>query len=195
MTPTIRSAVLRLVAAAVLVLGLGVARPSPAPAHAVVAGTTPADGTDVDALPERIAVYLDAKPATTEGDPLAVYTQAGTRIDAGDVTVSEDGRVVSIGVVPADPGAAHYGVEVVYRIVSADSHVISGHFGFHVMGPPGAAHQDYRAAAQQPAQAERSALLRRGAPLDPRPLVLSGLALGALGVIGLRRRARVARRG
>ncbi|HEY7069933.1 MAG TPA: copper resistance CopC family protein [Acidimicrobiales bacterium] len=192
MTPTIRSAVLRPVVVAVLILGFGVARPSPAPAHAVVVGTAPADGTDVDALPERIAVYLDAKPATVEGDPLAVYTQAGARIDAGDVTVSEDGRLLSIGVVPADPGAAHYQVEVVYRIVSADSHMISGHFGFHVMGPPGAAHQDYRA-AQPPAQS--SAWLRRGAPPDPRPLVLSGLALGALGAIGLRRRARVVRRG
>ena len=191
MSPTTRPAVVRLAAAALLILGPGVARPSPVQAHAVVVGTAPADGTDVDVLPDRIAVYLDAKPATTEGDPLAVYTQGGARIDAGDVTVSEDGRVVSIGVVPADPGAAHYQVDVVYRIVSADSHVISGHFGFHVMGPPGAAHQDYQPAQQ----ARRPDWLRRGTPLDARPLVLSGLVLGALGAIALRRRARVARRG
>jgi methionine-rich copper-binding protein CopC len=190
MKPATRPVVLRLVPAVLLILGLGVARPSPARAHAVLIGTAPADGTAVDALPERIAVYLDAKPATTEGDPLAVYTQAGARIDAGDVTVSDGGRVVSIGVVPADPDAAHYQVEVVYRIVSADSHMISGHFGFHVTGRPGAAHQDYR--AQQP---RRPDWLRRGAPHDPRPLVLSGVVLGVIGVVGVRRRARAARRG
>jgi len=190
MRPTIRPAVLRLVAAATLIIGLGVARTAPAPAHAVVVGTAPANGADVDALPERIAVYLDAKPATLEGDPLAAYTQAGERIDAGDVTVGDDGRVLSVGLLPGDPTAAHYQVEVVYRIVSADSHMISGRFGFHVMGPPGAAHRDYQ--AQQPLKAD---WLRRGAPLDTRPLVVSGIVLGVLASLGLRRRARAARRG
>jgi methionine-rich copper-binding protein CopC len=190
MRPTVRPAVLRLVAATTLITGLGVARPSPAPAHAVVVGTAPANGTAVDALPERIAVYLDAKPATTEGDPLAVYTQAGDRIDAGDVTVGEDGQVLSVGLLPGDPSAAHYQIDVVYRIVSADSHMVSGRFGFHVMGPPGAAHRDYQ--AQQPAASDS---LRRGAPLDARPLVVSGVGLGVLASIGLRRRARAARRG
>jgi methionine-rich copper-binding protein CopC len=190
MRPTASPAVLRLVIAATLILGLGVARSSPAPAHAVVAGTAPADGTDVDALPERIAVYLDAKPATLEGDPLAAYTQAGDRIDAGDVAVSEDGRVLSVGLIPGDPSSAHYQVEVVYRIVSADSHVVSGRFGFHVMGPPGAEHRDYQ--AQQPHQPEG---LRRGAPLDARPLVVSGIVLGAVAAAGLRRRARAGSRG
>ena len=193
MRPTVRPAVLRLFAAATLVIGLGVACPAPAPAagaHAVVVGTEPANGAAVDALPERIAVHLDAKPATIEGDPLAVYTQAGDRIDAGDVTVGENGRVLSVGVLPGDPSAAHYQIDVVYRIVSADSHMISGRFGFHVMGPPGAAHRDYQ--AEQPT---RSGSLRRGAPLDTRPLVVSGIALGVVASIGLRRRARAARRG
>jgi methionine-rich copper-binding protein CopC len=190
MRPTVRPAVLRLVAAATLIIGLGVARTSPAPAHAVVVGTAPANGADVEALPERIAVYLDAKPATTEGDPLAAYTQAGERIDARDVTLGEDGRVLSVGLLPGDPSAAHYQIEVVYRIVSADSHMISGRFGFHVMGPPGAAHRDYQ--ALEPAQPD---WLRRGAPVDARPIAVSGIVLGALASIGLRRRARAARGG
>jgi methionine-rich copper-binding protein CopC len=190
MTPTIRPVGLRLVVVATLVLGLGVVRSSPAPAHSVVVGTAPASGAAVDALPERIELYLDAKPATVEGDPLAAFIQAGDRIDAGDVTVSEDGRTLSVGLVPGDPAAAHYQVEVVYRVVSADSHVVSGRFGFHVMGPPGAAHRDFQALASSP-----PAGLRRGTPLDTRPLVASGIVLGTLAAVGLRRRSRTAGRG
>ena len=190
MRPTVRPAVLRLVAVTTLIIGLGVARPSPAPAHAVVVGTAPANGAAIDAPPQRIAVYLEAKPATLEGDPLAAYTQAGERVDAGDVTMAEDGRVLSVGLLPGDPSAAHYQIEVVYRIVSADSHMISGRFGFHVMGPPGAAHREYQAL-----RPVRPDWLRRGAPLDPRPLAASGIVLGVLASIGLRRRARAARHG
>ena len=87
MTPTspVLRVVVRLVAAVALVPGLALALAAPAGAHAVVVGTVPADTTRIEHLPDRISIYLNAKPATVEGDPVSVYDPGGTRIDDGDV--------------------------------------------------------------------------------------------------------------
>lgn len=109
------------------------ARLAPARAHARVTGTDPADRSVVDAAPERITVFLAAKPATVEGDPLRVYGPTGERIDDGNVTVSGVGDVVlegdetalSVGLSPegARSGGDYY---VSYRVISADSHLVAG---------------------------------------------------------------------
>jgi len=101
-----------------------------ADAHARVVGSLPADGATVEQPPDRITILLDAKPATLEGDPIEVYGPAGGRVDVGRAAVDDDGTELSIGLSSgAGLAAGHY--EVVYRIVSADAHLIAGRFSFH----------------------------------------------------------------
>jgi methionine-rich copper-binding protein CopC len=158
MTPTFdrRRAVVRLAALATTIAGraavvtagavallavtaaLAASRPAAAgaagatAAHARVTGSTPADGSTVDAPPERVSVSFAAKPATVEGDPLLVYDAAGRRVDDGEVRTDGAGDVLSVGITPGAGGAGAY--TIVYRVVSADTHVIAGHLGFTVTG-------------------------------------------------------------
>lgn len=208
MTPTSPAlrAVVRLAVAATLLLGLGLAHASQAGAHAVVVGTAPADATRVEALPDRISIFLNAKPATVEGDPVSVFDPTGARIDDGDVRVEEAGRVLSVGVLHQAEPPVMGDYEVVYRIVSADSHLVTGSFGFHVHpheaeGAPAAAPADPAAAppaaggpalATSPAPAggapaEAEHWLRRAGPLDVRPELALGLVAVVVGAVAARR--------
>jgi methionine-rich copper-binding protein CopC len=115
----------------VVVLAVVLAGPVPrAEAHALVVATVPADGALVDQPPDRVTIVLDAKPATPEGDPIEVYGPAGDRIDAGRAATNGDGSELSVDL-PADGGLAAGHYEVVYRIVSADAHLVAGRFSFH----------------------------------------------------------------
>jgi methionine-rich copper-binding protein CopC len=97
--------------------------------HAKVVGSEPADGAVVEQAPEEVALIVDAKPATVEGDPLRVYGPNGHRIDDRHTSVSDGGRRVSVRLAPsAERPAGRY--EIVYRIVSADTHLIAGRLGF-----------------------------------------------------------------
>jgi methionine-rich copper-binding protein CopC len=216
MTPTspLLRVVVRLVAAAALLLGLGLATSPPAGAHAVVVGTVPADKTRVEALPDRISIYMNAKPATIEGDPVSVFDPNGARIDNGDVRVEEDGQVLSVGVVHASEHPVMGDYEVVYRIISADSHIVAGTFGFHVhpheepaaaapapsdtTSPAGVPVETAIAAATAPeadATAAAGAVesehwLRRSGPLDVRPELVLGVVVAVLAAIAARRMSR-----
>jgi methionine-rich copper-binding protein CopC len=204
MTPTspVLRVVVRLVAAVALLPGLALALAAPAGAHAVVVGTAPADKTRVEHLPDRIVIYLNAKPATVEGDPVSVYDPGGTRIDDGDVRVEEDGQVLSVGVLQPGGSPVMGDYEVVYRIVSADSHLIAGRFGFHVhphepeaaagpspAGPAPAAGDLAIATAQTPAASPKEGehWLRPAGPLDVRPELALGLVMAVAGAVGARR--------
>jgi methionine-rich copper-binding protein CopC len=113
---------------------------APAGAHAKVDGSRPAAGETIEYLPDQVAIVLDAKPATLEGDPLAVYAPDGQRIDIGEPWVEDDHETVGIRLDPEAAGpAGEY--EFVYRIVSNDNHLISGRIAFVTTkaGAPGAA--------------------------------------------------------
>lgn len=102
----------------------------PAAAHARVTGSAPADGTTVDAAPEVVTLYLDAKPATIEGDPLQVYGPDGERVDAADAHIGADGKELTVTMAAglSRPAGEYH---LLYRVVSQDSHLIAGHFTFH----------------------------------------------------------------
>jgi methionine-rich copper-binding protein CopC len=191
MTPTspVLRVVVRLVAAVALLPGLALSLAAPAGAHAVVVGTAPADKTRVEHLPDRISIYLNAKAATLEGDPVSVYDPGGVRIDDGDVRVEEGGQVLSVGVLQPGGPPVMGDYEVVYRIVSADSHLIAGRFGFHVHP-----HEPEAAAAPSPAgpgpaasPKEGEHWLRRAGPLDVRPELALGLVTAVAGAVAARR--------
>jgi methionine-rich copper-binding protein CopC len=164
-----------LVAVTALATGTTVLRPTAAAAsersagvaaHARVTGSEPADGAVVAALPARVTVRFSGKPATAEGDPVQVYDPSGRRIDDGDVRVEPGGRSLSVGTTPA--ARAPGGYTVVFRVVSADTHVIAGRLAFEVGGVAAGTTGWMRLVQPEPAHG-----LRGGAP-DRRP---AGLAI------------------
>lgn len=102
----------------------------PVAAHATIVGSDPADGAVLGALPARVVVRVAKKQATAEGDPIQIFDAAGNRLDRGRAEVGDGGGSLSVGVDPARAGSGDY--YVLFRIVSADSHVVSGRADFRV---------------------------------------------------------------
>lgn len=187
-------------------------RAVPAAAHARVTGSTPATGEVVTTPPAEVSLVLDAKPATVEGDPLQVYAPDGRRVDTGAATVSDDARTLTVGLDPTlSLPAGDY--QLMYRVVSADTHIIAGRITFTadqpgpasapVAGlvngqaePAGAIRSAPNPRADQPpsGQAADAPRLAPGRPDDIRPRAVAGAA-AAMAVLGvgwrlLRRRSR-----
>jgi methionine-rich copper-binding protein CopC len=189
------------------VLGLALAGQvvlaAPAAAHARMVGSSPEDGTTIDRAPGQVTIQLDAKPATIEGDPLQVYGPGGRRVDAADPHASDDGRRLSVSLDRAqDLASGEY--EIVYRVVSADTHVIAGRLSFSTRSPRpadgpadpgqvvvGHAWAPFEARSGDDTLASGSRHLIAGGPHDIRPpLVAAGalvLAVISLSVRRLRR--------
>lgn len=104
----------------------GVATAPPAAAHAELVSTDPAEGARLSEAPDRVTLTF------TEGVSLGagyarVLDSSGQRVDAGDATVEGDTVAVPLRADLPDDGYL-----VTYRVVSADSHPISGAFSFAV---------------------------------------------------------------
>jgi methionine-rich copper-binding protein CopC len=109
-------------------------------AHARVTGTFPADGAVVEAPPARVTVFLAAKPATIEGDPVRVYGPTGARIDDGRFSVSvidHGDTALSVGL-PLEGTRSAGDYHVAFRVISRDSHLIAGRFSFRSLRPSAA---------------------------------------------------------
>jgi methionine-rich copper-binding protein CopC len=156
----------------------------------------PEDHTHFDAppapLPPRVSVLLASKPATIEGDPLRVYAPTGERVDGGDVELVEgtgddpDELSVSLAL-DDDPAPGEY--NMVWRVISDDTHLIAGRIMFHYGEPDNAALLSVRDTPDGP---ER---LAPGWAADsvhwPKLLFAGGLGLGLVGFVGQRwRRSR-----
>jgi copper transport protein len=96
----------------------------PAAAHATVVETTPADGARLDTAPAEVSVSFTEGVSLGAGY-LRVLDADGTRVDTGAAAVRD--RVVSVALRSGLPEA---GYVVTYRVVSADSHPISGAWSF-----------------------------------------------------------------
>ncbi|MGY1724304.1 copper resistance CopC/CopD family protein [Blastococcus sp. SYSU DS0533] len=106
--------------------GAGVGTAVPAAAHATLVATTPGEGARVDTAPDAVTLQF------TEGVSLgAGYARVlgadQQRVDAGNATV--DGDVVTV---PLRGDLPDGGYLVTYRVISADSHPVSGAFSFAV---------------------------------------------------------------
>jgi copper transport protein len=129
----IRAALLACLAA-VLVL------PASAGAHAVVEQTQPTRGAALERSPERVTVTFD-EPVESSFGALRVFAADGERVDAGEVQ-RPSGGAVAVGVEEDLPDGAY---TVTYRVVSADSHPVTGGYVFTVGkagGTPAAAVAD-----------------------------------------------------
>ncbi|MCU1600175.1 MAG: copper resistance protein CopC [Frankiales bacterium] len=106
---------------------LGLAAPE-ASAHAALLKTTPQDSQILDTQPTEVT--LTYGEAVTIGlGQLKVVTADGDRVDTGVPTQSAGGTEVHI---PLKSGLAQGSYLVIWRVVSADSHPVSGAFTFSV---------------------------------------------------------------
>ena len=104
----------------------GVATAEPAAAHATLVSTDPGEGARLETAPGEVT--LEFSEGVSLGAGYArVLASGGGRADAG--TASVDGGLLTI---PLRSGLPDDGYLVTYRVVSADSHPISGAFSFVV---------------------------------------------------------------
>lgn len=159
------------IACSVLVAVVSLAGPTRVEAHAKIVGSDPVDGAVMDVAPERVTLLVDAKPATIEGDPLQVFGPDGRRIDSGDTVIDDDGHRLSVGL---DPTAARRAgrYHVVYRVISADTHLIAGRLQFETRDPvPGVAGL---AASRSGSGSDDAGRLHHGWPIAPWPAAVVG---------------------
>jgi copper transport protein len=124
----------RRLAAICVALGL-LALPASAGAHAVVVETVPERGGSVERSPERV-VFRFNEPVESAFGALRVFDAKGERVDVGATEhPGGEGEAVAVRL---RPDLADGTYTATYRVVSADSHPISGGFVFTV-GEGGAA--------------------------------------------------------
>lgn len=117
-------AVLAITAAAVLAA-------SPVWAHATLEGSDPAPSATLAALPGSVTLTFD-EAVTTLPTSLRVYGPSGNRIDDGVLAHPGGlGDEISVGLTGAERGT----YLVSWRVISADSHPVSGAFTFSVGTP------------------------------------------------------------
>lgn len=111
------SAVLRIAALSLIAT---VALAAPAGAHSVLIGSDPEAGTAVASLPDRVSLQFN-EPLQESFAAVTLTDAEGNRWSDDDVAVSGD--TVSAGVAGAGAAGTY---TIAYRVISADSHPISG---------------------------------------------------------------------
>ncbi|SEE96964.1 hypothetical protein SAMN04489740_3410 [Arthrobacter alpinus] len=122
MTPQklVRRVFAALLAMMLLLLGSSTA----ALAHDAITGTTPADGSTVETVPDKIEITMSNTPAVI-GSQVLVLDSAGTDWATGSVDVLD-----TVATQNVRPGAPAGKFTVKWRLVSSDSHPVEGEFSF-----------------------------------------------------------------
>ncbi|WP_374224762.1 copper resistance CopC/CopD family protein [Micromonospora sp. C51] len=102
---------------------------SPASAHAVLSSSSPAASAVVPAAPAEVVLTF-SETVRKVPDRIRVIAPDGSRADQGEPTFA--GSVVNI---PVDTGRGNGTYLVTYRVISADSHPVSGAFTYSVGAP------------------------------------------------------------
>jgi copper transport protein len=190
------------VALAALVAALAVV---PAAAgHAVLVSTVPGNDSVLERAPDRVALRFN-EPVESAFGAVRVYDSAARRVDDADVS-RPDEKTVDVGI---DRVLGRGTYTVTWRVLSADSHPISGAFVFHVRepgaNPAGIAAQVLEGGAPRSVTvlfgvvrfldfallllvvggAAALALVLREAPAQLRKRLLSVLAAAAAGLVGV----------
>lgn len=106
---------------------LTLAMPGAAAAHAVLQGSEPARGAALERAPQRVVLRFDEAVEGSFG-AVRVYDARGERVDSGEV---ERPASESVAISLRD-GIRDGPFTVAYRVVSGDSHPVSGGFVFTV---------------------------------------------------------------
>ncbi|MBW4041834.1 MAG: copper resistance protein CopC/CopD [Acidobacteria bacterium] len=99
---------------------------APASAHAVLVSSDPADGARVATAPAAVRLTFD-EAVTVPPNATTVLSTTGTRIDRGSPRA--DGRTLVVPLAASVPAGVY---SVSWRVVSADSHVVTGSIRFGV---------------------------------------------------------------
>ncbi|MEH0981000.1 copper resistance CopC/CopD family protein [Micromonospora sp. CPCC 205556] len=122
----------RLAAAAgllVTLVALLLAPATPASAHAVLVSSSPQASAVVPSGPAEVVLTFSESVRKVPGK-IRVIAPDGSRADRGEPTF--EGGVVTLAVDPAGPRGTYL---VSYRVISADSHPVSGAFTYSVGAP------------------------------------------------------------
>ncbi|WP_414685424.1 copper resistance CopC/CopD family protein [Micromonospora robiginosa] len=112
-----------------LLVSLLLAPATPASAHAVLVSSSPAASAVVPEAPAQVVITFSESVRKVPGK-VRVIAPDGSRADRGEPTFR--GGEVTIGV---DPSAGRGTYLVSYRVISADSHPVSGTFTYSVGAP------------------------------------------------------------
>jgi len=100
-------------------------------AHAIMVRSTPEKDAVVTEAPKQVDVWFNDKVGS-EHKALAVIDDKGNRLDNEDVTQETfDGSHLYSTLKPLVPGV----YTVRYRVVSADTHIVTGKYQFTVKAP------------------------------------------------------------
>lgn len=113
-------------------LGVVIFFAPPASAHAVLVASSPADGARVDRSPGQVSLTFDEAVGLIPGAERVIGLD-GTRADTGDVRLTEGGRTIVIALRPALANGTY---SASWRVVSADTHIVSGSIRFGVGAAP-----------------------------------------------------------
>ncbi|MEW2376006.1 copper resistance protein CopC [Micromonospora sp. NPDC047812] len=113
----------------VTVVALLIAPASPASAHAVLVSSSPIASAVVSNGPAEVVLTFSESVRKVPGK-IRVIAPDGSRADRGEPTF--EGTVVTV---PVDPAGARGTYLVSYRVISADSHPVSGAFTYSVGAP------------------------------------------------------------
>ncbi len=107
--------------------------PATAGAHALLKSTTPERGARLDAAPGQVSLRF-SEPVEAEFGAVRVFDSEGREVQTGR-TFHPEGRGAEVAVRLRD-GLGEDGYTVTYRVISADSHPVSGGFVFVVGDAP-----------------------------------------------------------
>jgi copper transport protein len=122
----VRRAFLRLLPLLAALFLAGIATAGPAAAHAELVSTDPAEGARLDGVPSSVTLTFSEGVSLGAGYA-RVLDSGGARVDSGSASV--DGDVLTV---PLRTGLGDGGYLVTYRVISADSHPVSGAYSFAV---------------------------------------------------------------
>ena len=115
--------------ALVLLAGLValLASAAPALAHAVLVDSDPSEGAALESAPDEVVLQFNEPVELVEGG-LRVHGEDAERVDDGVTRTGEDG-VIGVALPDDVPDGGYL---VVYRVISTDTHPVSGVVGFTV---------------------------------------------------------------
>jgi len=97
-------------------------------AHAVLVASTPVDGARLDTAPAQVTLTFDEAIEVVPGT-VQVIADNGARADTGAARVVANGTTI---VIPLRANLPNGSYAATWRVVSADTHIVSGSIGFGV---------------------------------------------------------------
>jgi copper transport protein len=102
--------------------------PAAADAHAVLVSSNPVDGSRLDSSPSTVTLHFDERVELVP-DTARVISSDGARADTGHARQGSDESVV---IIPLNPDLPKGSYTATWRVVSADTHIVSGSISFGI---------------------------------------------------------------